>query len=333
MSITFGLSGSGISDYQLGSGSWDFLLDMCRRAEDQGFDTYYVADHLNPVSGRDPYGECVEAWTMLAALAAATKRIRLGTMVTGATYRHPAVLAKMATMVDIVSGGRLEFGIGTGWSRGDHDPFGIPFPPFADRVAALDEQLAATKLLWTERNTTFSGKYVSMKDAAHEPKPCQKPHPPILIGGSSDRTLRVAARHADIWNGLGTPAYVAERMTTLDRLCTEEGRNPADVRRTWWTPLKLTDDEAEADAYVEAQVANMRATTPTENLRHRYATSDASLEENTRNAMLVGTPAQVRKQIEGFLDRGINGIILHTPPYEPDELARFAREVIPEFRN
>ena len=333
MSISFGLAGSGIADYQLGSESWNFLRDMCLRAEEQGFDTYYVADHLTPVSGRDPYGECVEAWTMLASLAAATKTIRLGTMVTGASYRHPAVLAKMATMVDIVSGGRLVFGIGTGWSRGDHDPFGIPFPPFADRVAALDEHLAATKLLWTERNTTFSGQYVSMKDAAHEPKPVQKPHPPILIGGSSDRTLRVAARHADIWNGLGTPAYVAERLATLDRLCAEEGRDPSEIRRTWWAQIKLTDNEADANAYVDAQVASMRATTKTENLRHRYATPDVSLEENTRSAMLVGTPEQIRQQIQRFLDIGINGIILHTPPYEPEELARFTEEVIPAFRD
>lgn len=333
MSISFGLSGSGISNYQLGADAWGFLLGMCRRAEEQGFDAYYVADHLIPVSGRDPHGECIEAWTILAGLAAATEKIRLGTMVTGATYRPPAVLAKMATMVDIVSGGRLEFGIGTGWSRNDHEPFGIAFPPFAERVAALDEQLAATKMLWTERTTTFDGRFISMKDAAHEPKPVQKPHPPILIGGSSDRTLRVAARHADIWNGLGTPGYVAQRLATLDGLCAEEGRDPTEIRRTWWTPLKLTDDEAEAEAYVAEQVANMRATTPTENLRHRYATSDASLEENTRDAMLVGTPEQVCRQIRGFIDLGIDGIILHTPPYEPAELARFAREVIPEFRS
>jgi F420-dependent oxidoreductase-like protein len=333
MSIRFGLSGSGIADYQLGSGSWEFLRDMCLQAEAQGFDAYYVADHLSPVSGRDPHGECIEAWTILAGLAAVTERIRLGTLVTGATYRHPAVLAKMATMVDIMSGGRLEFGIGTGWSRGDHDPFGIPFPSFGDRVAALDEQLASTKLLWTQRDTTFSGQYVSMSGAAHEPKPIQKPHPPILIGGSSDRTLRVAARHADIWNGLGTPAYVAERLATLDRLCAEEGRDPAEIRRTWWTPLKLTNDKAEANAYVAEQVAAMRATTKVENLRHRYATSDVSLEENTRSAMLVGTPAQIQKQIERLLDLGISGIILHTPPYEPEELERFAREVAPAFRD
>ena len=333
MSISFRLAGSGIADYQLGSGSWEYLRDMCLRAEELGFDAYYVADHLTPVSGREPHGDCIEAWTILASLAAATKTIRLGTMVTGVTYRYPAVLAKMATMVDIVSGGRLEFGVGTGWSRDDHDPFGIPFPPFADRVAALDEHLAATKLLWTQRDTTFEGQYVSMKDAAHEPKPVQKPHPPILIGGSSDRTLRVAARHADIWNGLGTPAYVEGRLATLDSLCAEEGRDPTEIRRTWWTPLKLTDDEAEANAYVAKQVASMRATTKVENLRHRYATSDASLEENTRGAMLVGTPAQIQQQIQRFVDLGINGIILHTPPYEPEELTRFMNEVAPAFRD
>jgi alkanesulfonate monooxygenase SsuD/methylene tetrahydromethanopterin reductase-like flavin-dependent oxidoreductase (luciferase family) len=122
-------------------------------------------------------------------------------------------------------------------------------------------------------------------------------------------------------------------LATLDRLCAEQGRDPAEIRRTWWTPLKLTDDRAEANAYVAEQVASMRATTATENLRHRYATSDASLEENTRNAMLVGTPAQIQKQIQGLLDLGITGIIIHTPPYEPDELARFIKEVAPAFRD
>ena len=221
---------------------------------------------------------------------------------------------------------------GTGWSRADHEPYGIPFPPFEDRVAALDEQLIVTKMLWTQRETTFHGAYVSMKAAPHEPKPAQTPHPPILIGGSSDRTLRLVARHADIWNGLGTPPFVKQRMATLDGLCAEEGRDPSAIHRTWWTPLKLTDDAAAADAYVSEQVAKMRATTATENLRHRYTTSDATLEENTRNAMLVGTPDQVKAQIQERIDLGIRGITLHTPPYEPAELERFAKEVMPAFR-
>ncbi len=330
--ITFGLSGSVVAEFHLGSKSWDFVLEMCRFVEDLGFDTYYASDHLLPVAGRNRHGDQLEAWTLLAGLAAATRRIRLGTMVTGATYRHPAVLAKMATMVDIISGGRLDFGIGTGWSRLDHDPYGIPFPAFKDRLAALDEHLIATKMLFTQRETTFQGQHVSMTQAPLEPKPVQKPHPPILIGGSSDGLLRLVARHADIWNGLGTPQFVAGRLALLDGLCAEEGRDSAAIHRTWWTALKLTDDETAAGAYIATQVAAMKATTPEENLRHKYMTSDVSLEENTRNAMLVGTAEQVRRQIQERIDLGIGGFVIHSPPYEPSELERFAKEVIPAFR-
>src|SRR5262245_21642837 len=151
----------------------------------------------------DPY---LEAWTLLAALAARTQRLRVGVMVSGNTYRHPAVLAKMAATVDVLAHGRLNFGIGTGWSEREHRAYSIPLPAPGERVRRLGEACELIRRLWTEPEVTFQGRYYELREASCEPKPVQRPHPPFVIGGEGDQTLCVVAQYADIWDcSVATP--------------------------------------------------------------------------------------------------------------------------------
>ncbi|HST25934.1 MAG TPA: LLM class F420-dependent oxidoreductase [Gaiellaceae bacterium] len=209
------------------------LRDVWRIADDEGFDSCWDFDHFAGIGG-DPELDVFEAWTMLAAMAEATKRVRIGCMVTGNTYRHPAVLAKTAVTVDHLSGGRLEFGIGAAWAEIEHTMLGIDYGTVGQRIARLDEACRLIKLLWTEDRASFEGRYYRLEDAIANPKPVQKPHPPIWIGGSGERkTLRVVAELADVWNAPGgDPSEVARLSGVLDRHCEDVGRDPATIRRS-----------------------------------------------------------------------------------------------------
>jgi alkanesulfonate monooxygenase SsuD/methylene tetrahydromethanopterin reductase-like flavin-dependent oxidoreductase (luciferase family) len=199
----------------------------------------WLFDHLMPIGG-DPDGPIFEGWTMLSALAAQTRRMRVGMLVTSNRFRPPAMLAKIATTVDVVSGGRLDFGIGAG-SRPDHplarreyEAHGLPFHDFAHSVGSLAEACTVIRRLWTETEPfDFDGTYVQLKGAFGNPKPVQRPHPPIVIGGRSAATLRVVAEHADVWNIPGGDiADVTSRNALLNRYCAEIGRDPAAITRS-----------------------------------------------------------------------------------------------------
>lgn len=211
----------------------DTLKRVWRIADEAGFDHCWNMDHFASLGGEDTK-DIFEAWTMLAGMAALTTRVRIGCSVTGNTYRHPGVLAKMAVTVDHLSGGRLEFGIGAGWAENEHTMLGLPFGTVGDRADRLEETLQIITSLWTEPTTTFTGKHYRLAQAVAEPKPVQRPHPPIWIGGSGPkRTLRMAAEYADVWNAPGgTPALVAESSAILDRHCADIGRDPAQIRRS-----------------------------------------------------------------------------------------------------
>lgn len=193
----------------------------------------WLFDHFIPL-GPDPTGPCLEGWTLLSALAAITERVRLGLMVTGNTYRHPAVLANMGATVDIISNGRLDFGIGAGWNETEHGWYGIPLDPPGARIARFAEACEVIKLLWTQTTSTFEGTYYQLHDARCEPKPVQKPYPPFVIGGGGERkTLNVVARYADVWNFAGGPVEdFGHKMEVLDGHCAQVGRNPADIQRS-----------------------------------------------------------------------------------------------------
>jgi alkanesulfonate monooxygenase SsuD/methylene tetrahydromethanopterin reductase-like flavin-dependent oxidoreductase (luciferase family) len=219
----------------------------------------WLFDHLMPIGG-DPDGPVFEGWTLLSALAARTSRLRLGVMVTSNRFRPPAMLAKIATTVDHVSGGRLDFGIGVG-SRPDHPlarreyaAHGLLFHDSAHAVAALDEACTVIRRLWTEdKPFDFAGQHVTLTGAFGNPKPLQHPHPPLLIGGRSAATLRLVAKHADLWNLPGGDiADAVSRSALLDRYCTEIGRDPAAITRSIHLPVSYDHPSATRAAIKEA---------------------------------------------------------------------------------
>jgi alkanesulfonate monooxygenase SsuD/methylene tetrahydromethanopterin reductase-like flavin-dependent oxidoreductase (luciferase family) len=219
----------------------------------------WLFDHLMPIGG-DPDGPIYEGWTLLSALAAQTARLRLGLLVTSNRIRPPAVLAKIAATVDVVSGGRLEFGIGAGsrpshpLARREYDAHGLPFHDAAHAVASLAEACTVIRRLWTATEPfDFSGTHVRLTGAFGNPKPVQRPHPPILIGGRSAATLRVVAEHADRWNIPGGDIDdVKARSALLDRYCVEIGRDPASITRSIHLPVSYDQPGHTRDAIAEA---------------------------------------------------------------------------------
>ena len=176
----------------MGNTTWANVLDLWRNLEATGWDIACVTDHFMP-NTKDREGTTLEGWSTLAALSAVVPRLRVGTIVLGNTYRHPAVVAKMAAQVDIISGGRLLLGLGSGWQQNEHDAYGIPFYTMRERLERLDEACQVIRSLWTERRTSFQGRFYQLSDAPLEPKPVQKPHPELMIGGGGERvTLRIA---------------------------------------------------------------------------------------------------------------------------------------------
>lgn len=225
----------------------------------------WLFDHLMPIGG-DPGGPTYESWTLLSALAAHTRRLRLGVLVTSNRFRPPAVLAKIAATVDIVSGGRLEFGIGAGsrpshpLARREYAAHGLPFHDSAHAVGSLAEACTVIRRLWTEEEPfDVHGTYLHLTGAFGNPKPVQRPHPPILIGGRSSSTLRVVAEHADLWNIPGGDIDDAVRRSALlDRYCTEIGRDPASITRSVLLPVSYGRPGATRDAIGDAIDAGFR---------------------------------------------------------------------------
>jgi alkanesulfonate monooxygenase SsuD/methylene tetrahydromethanopterin reductase-like flavin-dependent oxidoreductase (luciferase family) len=240
---------------------YDDLLRVWREADAvAAIEHAWLFDHLMPIGG-DPDGPVLEGWTLLSALAAQTSRLRLGVLVTSNRFRPPAMLAKIAATADIVSGGRLDFGIGAGsrpshpLARREYDAHGLPYHGQADAVAALAEACTVIRRLWTSPEPfDFDGEHVRLAGAFGNPRPVQRPHPPILIGGRSSATLRVAAEHADLWNipGGGDIADVAGRSALLDRFCTEIGRDPATLTRSIHLPVDYDRPERTREQIGEA---------------------------------------------------------------------------------
>lgn len=193
----------------------------------------WLFDHFMPL-GDDPTGPCMEGWTLLPALAAQTERVRVGLMVTGNTYRHPAVLANIGATADIVSDGRLDFGIGAGWNELEHNAYGIELHPPGERIRMFGEACEVIRLMWTETAPDFDGRYYHLKGARCEPKPVQKPHPPFVIGGSGEQlTLRIVAKYAQIWNYTGASVEEFQHKSeVLESHCAKVGRNPSEIVRS-----------------------------------------------------------------------------------------------------
>jgi F420-dependent oxidoreductase-like protein len=220
------------------------------------FEHAWIFDHFYPITVPDRTGPCLEGWTLLSALLARTERIRGGIMVTGNTYRHPAVLANMAATVDIISQGRLDFGIGAAWNQEEHDAYGIPLFAPAERIRRLDEACRIFRSLWTKEITDFDGQYYQLKQARSEPKPIQKPYPPIVIGALGEKlALRVVAIHADIWNFEGTLEEFQHKNAVLNEHCEAIGRNPSTIERSvqfFVNPADFSADRATTRDFINA---------------------------------------------------------------------------------
>lgn len=243
--------------------AWSELVERTLLAEELGFDHVWLVDHLMPTE--PPVDRPIfEAWTSLAALATLTNRIHIGILVSSNTFRHPAILAKQATTVDHASAGRLILGIGTGWYAAEHQRFGLEFPGSGERVDRLSEALNVLELLQTGRRVTHDGRYYQLQDAQALPVPIQRPRIPMLIAAHRPRMLRIAARHADMWDTFvtthgtataGVTTNLQERTAIFDAACRTKGRDPMTVRRSTWVGGEALENE---EAY-EAFVAHHRA--------------------------------------------------------------------------
>ena len=297
--------------------TWAQLQSLWQHIEETGWDAACVADHFMPNS-RDPVEETLECWTALAGLAMATRRMRIGTLVVGNTYRHPAVVAKMAATVDILSGGRLICGIGAAWQKNEHEAYGIPFYTVGERLSRFEEACQVILGLWTEHKCTFQGKYYQLHDAPLYPKPVQKPHPELLIGGGGEkRTLRIAAKYATHWNCWAGPETMQRKIQVLHEHCAAVGRDPATIMCSANMPLLFTDKPAEAEQLITS-------------VNRRYGWS----EPDVRDLLLAGSPAQIQEKIGRLRDIGINQIFIPTflPPYTVEALDRLMTDVAPALR-
>jgi len=300
--------------------TWEDLLALWRELDrDSNFDHLWLMDHFVTGAGTaaDSSGPCMEGWTSLAALAQATSRVRLGILVTGNTYRHPAVLAKMATTVDHISGGRLEFGLGGAWHTYEHQAFAIPFHTTKERLARLDEAAQMIKLLWTQPRPKFEGRYYRLDEPPYNPPNVQQPHPPILIGGGGEkRTLRTVAKYADATNVSGPPEEVRRKFEVLEGHCREAGRDYSEIRRTVQLLLFLTDDPAFQQRVVQGVMAFRGVG-----------------EDEARRSVLLGSVEEVKAQVGEFAAAGVQEIIVaQFPRTHRESLLRFSQEVIPAFR-
>jgi alkanesulfonate monooxygenase SsuD/methylene tetrahydromethanopterin reductase-like flavin-dependent oxidoreductase (luciferase family) len=220
---------------------WSELKEWFQAADSWGLETAWVFDHMIPLS--DPRtGPNLDGWTLLAGLAEATENVEIGPMVTGITYRNPALLLKIITTVDHISNGRALMGIGAAWFEGEHEMFGFEFPRAGDRVTMLREALEAYQMLQSQDTTTYEGKFVRLRDAIFEPKPVRNPIP-VVIGGSGDRMLRIIGKFADQWdNNFGNDDEYRERARKVDEAARKAGRDPSEIRRSTTLAAALLDD-------------------------------------------------------------------------------------------
>ena len=255
--------GLDVAQHQL---TWHELRDRTRWAEDAGFDGAWVFDHFKALYGR-PDGPCLEAWTLLTALAASTSRIRLGPLVTGITYRHPSILATEVVTADHVSEGRIELAVGAAWNEREHRELGIDFPGAAERVRRLEEAIEVMELLMTRDDASFDGRFYRLEHASYHPKPVQQPRPPLWIGGGGEKlTLPLVARRADVWHGFGDARVMERKSRLLDDLAEKAGRDPSAIRRASSLSISEPWDEVRrrAEALARAGVTYLVAGWPSQ---------------------------------------------------------------------
>lgn len=288
---------------------YDEVLALAQHVEQSGWDGLWFADHFMP-DGDKVDVPWAESWTTLAALAQGVPRLRLGTLVTGNTYRHPAVLAKMAATLDHISGGRAVLGLGAGWQENEHAAYHIPFYTLGERLARLDEACQVIKGLFANKRTSFEGTYYQLTEAPLVPKPVQNPLPLLIGGGGEKVTLKITARWADEWNVWGDVATLQHKMKILDGHCADVGRDPAAIQRSAVALLFLSDDAAFIENVKKGAVGR---------------------------PIIAGNPDEVRETIRAYAAAGVDELIV--PDFNLGKrdqklavLDRFISEVAPVAR-
>jgi F420-dependent oxidoreductase-like protein len=290
---------------------FDRVEENAKRAENAGFDLITVMDHLYQIRGIGPETEpMMEAYTTLAALATQTSRVRLGTLVTGVTYRNPALLVKMVTTLDVISKGRAIFGLGAAWNEDEHAGYGFEFPPIGQRMDRLDEALTIAKLMFTQDRPSFEGKYYKIDRALNVPRPIQPGGPKILVGGGGEqRTLRILARHGDIghWFG-GNLEDLKRKKQVFERHCEAVKRDPSEVLLTVGLTLVLAENEKDSAALM------------------------AGLTPERRAMAMTVTVAQAAEVIGKYIDAGFGGFTFNNNVLQTPESIALAGELIKVVR-
>ena len=288
-------------------GLLDRVVELAVAAERAGFGLVTVMDHFYQIRGVGQETEpMLEAYSTLGALAARTSSVRLGTLVTGVTYRNPAILAKTVTTLDVISGGRALLGIGAAWNEDEHRGYGVDFPPIGERMDRLDEALAICRAMFTEDRATFTGRHYHVDGALNVPRPISSGGPPILVGGGGEqRTLRIAAKYADMthWFPLGLE-MLRHKTEVLERHCEAIGRDPSTIQRTMATPVLPVADERDAARVLEHLPAERRA------------------------HMVVGSPEQAAEALRPYLDAGFSGFTFNNPHLPTPEAIGLAGELL-----
>ena len=293
---------------------WAKAVEVAVLAEELGYDSLWVYDHFHNVP-RPAHEAVFECWTVMAAISQRTSKIRLGQMVGCNSYREPSVLAKITSTIDVISGGRLDWGIGAGWYENEYKGYGFEFPAPKVRIGMLKECVEIVRSMWTETETTYEGKYYKLERANCDPKPLQQPHPPILIGGGGEQlTLRVVARLADRSNFGGNAEQWANKAEILKGHCKDVGRDYDEIEKTWSPEVMIRETEAEL-----------------QELGSKSLWGEPF--ENWQKGNLIGTPEQVAEKIRTYIDLGCTGFYPWCSDY-PDTttLRLLAERVAPEFR-
>jgi F420-dependent oxidoreductase-like protein len=284
------------------------VSDIAVAAEESGFDSFFVMDHFQQIGGLGPPEEAMlEAYTLLAAVAARTSRINLGALVTGVTYRNPALLAKIVTTLDVVSRGRAILGIGAAWNEKEATEYGYDWPAAGERMDRLEDALRICRSMFTEERVTVDGKYHRVRDALNFPRPIQPRGPRIMVGGMGERrTLRLVAQYADACNLFGDVDTIRQKLAVLAAHCRDVGRDAAEITKTRLGTMVIAPTKEEAEEQ-------------SERLINRMAEAFGLPEEQVRAGVVAGDPEAVCSQVQAFLDAGLDGMIFNMPPGTPPE--------------
>jgi F420-dependent oxidoreductase-like protein len=304
--------------------TWEQWLSLALACEEHGFEALFRSDHYYSVVGAPDRGS-TDAWTLLAALAGRTERVRLGTLVSPVTFRHPTVLAKAAATVDEISGGRAELGLGAGWWTEEHETHGFPFPPVAERMQMLAEQLEIVHGLFKEPVFTFEGRHYTLRGCPFIPKPVQQPHLPVIVGGKGGAGIaRLAARWADEYNTFFVgPDEARTRFTRVRDAVDAEGRDQETFTTSLMTQVAVGADRAELIRRIE----RLMDLDP-----DASGSPDDYLEEMASHGAVVGTPEQAVERLEAFEEAGVQRVMLQDLLVEDLEmLALLGAEVFPQL--